>query len=100
MRMLYDYWFTQYDFPNENGLPYKTSGGKMLWNDTLKREIPLNWCVAPMTNIFTFESGYPFSSDLYHLNGKHKLLTIKNVQNNGINLNVSSFKYALHFLSL
>ena len=91
MRMLYDYWFTQYDFPNENGLPYKTSGGKMLWNDTLKREIPLNWCVAPMTNIFTFESGYPFSSDLYHLNGKYKLLTIKNVQNNGINLNVDSY---------
>jgi len=91
MRLLYDYWFTQYDFPNENGLPYKTSGGKLVWNDTLKREIPLNWCVTPMTNIFTFEPGYPFSSDLYNPNGKYKLLTIKNVQNNGINLNVDSF---------
>lgn len=90
-KLLYDYWFTQFDFPDENGLPYKASGGKMMWNDTLKRKIPLNWCVSSMTNIFTFESGYPFSSDLYHSNGKYKLLTIKNVQNNGINLNIDSY---------
>lgn len=91
MRLLYDYWFTQYDFPNEDGVPYKTSGGKMVWNDTLKRELPQNWCIAPMTHIFTFESGYSFSSDLYSSNGKYKLLTIKNVQNNGVNLNVDSY---------
>ena len=42
-KQLYDYWFVQFDFPNENGRPYKSSGGKMVWNDKLKREIPEGW---------------------------------------------------------
>jgi type I restriction enzyme S subunit len=42
-KQLYDYWFVQFDFPNEEGKPYKSSGGKMVWNDKLKREIPENW---------------------------------------------------------
>ena len=42
-RQLYDYWFVQFDFPDENGRPYKSSGGKMVWNDKLKREIPQGW---------------------------------------------------------
>ena len=42
-RQLYDYWFIQFDFPDENGRPYKSSGGKMDWNEKLKREIPANW---------------------------------------------------------
>lgn len=40
---LYDYWFVQFDFPDENGKPYKSSGGKMVWNKKLKREIPVGW---------------------------------------------------------
>lgn len=42
-KQLYDYWFVQFDFPNEEGKPYKSSGGKMIWNDKLKREIPEKW---------------------------------------------------------
>jgi len=42
-KQLYDYWFVQFDFPNEEGKPYKSSGGKMVWNETLKREIPEGW---------------------------------------------------------
>ena len=42
-RQLYDYWFVQFDFPDENGRPYKSSGGKMVWNERLKREIPEGW---------------------------------------------------------
>lgn len=42
-KQLYDYWFVQFDFPNKEGKPYKSSGGKMVWNDKLKREIPENW---------------------------------------------------------
>lgn len=42
-KMLYDYWFVQFDFPDVNGKPYKTSGGKMVWNEELKREIPEGW---------------------------------------------------------
>ena len=42
-KTLYDYWFVQFDFPDENGKPYKSSGGKMVWNEELKREIPEGW---------------------------------------------------------
>ena len=42
-KQLYDYWFVQFDFPNEEGKPYKSSGGKMVWNEKLKREIPKGW---------------------------------------------------------
>lgn len=42
-KTIYDYWFTQFDFPDENGKPYKSSGGKMVWNEELKREIPEGW---------------------------------------------------------
>lgn len=42
-RQLYDYWFVQFDFPNEEGKPYKSSGGAMVWNEKLKREIPQGW---------------------------------------------------------
>ena len=42
-KQLYDYWFVQFDFPDENGRPYKSSGGKMVWNEKLKREIPKGW---------------------------------------------------------
>lgn len=42
-KQLYDYWFVQFDFPDENGRPYKSSGGAMVWNEKLKREIPKDW---------------------------------------------------------
>ena len=42
-KQLYDYWFVQFDFPNEDGKPYKSSGGAMVWNEKLKREIPKSW---------------------------------------------------------
>ena len=42
-KQFYDYWFVQFDFPNEEGKPYKSSGGKMVWNEKLKRNIPVGW---------------------------------------------------------
>lgn len=50
-KMLYDYWFVQFDFPDANGKPYKTSGGKMVWNEELKREIPEGWEVGTLDSI-------------------------------------------------
>lgn len=47
-KLLYDYWFVQFDFPDENGKPYKSSGGKMVWNEQLKREIPEGWKVSKL----------------------------------------------------
>lgn len=50
-KQLYDYWFVQFDFPDENGNPYKTSGGKMVYNPILKREIPDGWDVRSIGSI-------------------------------------------------
>lgn len=50
-KTLYDYWFVQFDFPDENGKPYRTSGGEMVWNDQLKREIPKGWNVCPISKV-------------------------------------------------
>ena len=50
-KTLYDYWFVQFDFPNENGKPYKSSGGKMVYNKELKREIPEGWDVKDLEEI-------------------------------------------------
>lgn len=50
-KTLYDYWFVQFDFPDANGRPYKTSGGKMVYNPTLKREIPDGWITRPLSEI-------------------------------------------------
>ena len=48
-KQLYDYWFVQFDFPDENGRPYKSSGGNMVWNEMLKREIPEGWESVPLS---------------------------------------------------
>lgn len=48
LQTLYGYWFLQFDFPDENGRPYRSSGGRMIWNDQLKREIPEGWGVASL----------------------------------------------------
>ena len=50
-KTLYNYWFVQFDFPDTNGKPYKTSGGKMVWNEELKREIPERWEVKSLNNV-------------------------------------------------
>ena len=49
-KTLYDYWFTQFDFPNAEGKPYRSSGGEMVWNDQLKREIPKGWYSSVIAN--------------------------------------------------
>ena len=71
-KQLYDYWFVQFDFPDENGRPYKASGGKMVWNDKLKREIPEGWNTAFVKDIAaTYSGGTPKSTNAkYYDNGK------------------------------
>ena len=56
-RQLYDYWFVQFDFPDENGKPYKSSGGKMVWSDKLKKEIPEKWTVFPLSKLSEIING-------------------------------------------
>ena len=56
-KTLYDYWFVQFDFPDANGKPYKSSGGAMVWNEELKREIPEGWEVKKIGEVATIKAG-------------------------------------------
>ena len=56
-KQLYDYWFVQFDFPDKDGKPYKSSGGKMVWNEKLKREVPEGWFVSNICRIADILSG-------------------------------------------
>lgn len=62
-KTLYDYWFVQFDFPNSNGKPYKTSGGKMVYNATLKREIPTGWNDSILGEFIELERGVTYSKE-------------------------------------
>lgn len=62
-KQLYDYWFVQFDFPNEEGKPYKSSGGLMTWNDLLKREIPATWNVVNIFDAVNVRYGFPFATE-------------------------------------
>ena len=64
-KQLYDYWFVQFDFPDEEGKPYKSSGGSMVWNEKLKREIPEKWNVANIFDELSVQYGFPFSTELF-----------------------------------
>ena len=61
-RLIYDYWFTQFDFPDEGGKPYKSSGGKMIWSDELKRDIPESWHVEKVESLITVTKGVSYTS--------------------------------------
>ncbi len=62
-KQLYDYWFVQFDFPDENGKPYKSSGGLMVWNNVLKREIPATWKVVNIFDAVNVRYGFPFATE-------------------------------------
>lgn len=56
-KTIYDYWFLQFDFPDESGKPYKSSGGKMVWNEELKKELPEGWRVGNLSEIASITMG-------------------------------------------
>ena len=83
--LLYNYWFVQFDFPDENGKPYKSSGGKMVWNEELKREIPDGWEVVTFGDCISSINTGLNPRDHFKLNtgGKIRYLTVKNLTKEG-----------------
>ena len=80
-KTIYDFWFVQFDFPNAKGKPYKSSGGKMVWNETLKREIPLDWEVCNLEKVITSTGTGLNPRDNFALgDGNNYYVTIKNIQ--------------------
>ncbi len=84
-KILYDYWFVQFDFPDQNGKPYKSSGGKMVYNLELKREIPEGWGVENLFDIADVQYGYPFSTDYFNSTGEGvPVIRIRDILGNDI----------------
>ena len=81
MKQLYDYWFVQFDFPNEAGKPYKSSGGEMVRNEELKREIPQGWSSISIGDYSPCKSGYAFKSKDFGSKGL-PVIKIGNIQEN------------------
>ena len=77
-RQLYDYWFVQFDFPDEKGKPYKSSGGKMVWNEKLKTSIPYNWQVLPLDKIGKFKNGINYTKG-EEGNKLYKIVNVRNI---------------------
>ncbi|MCB9113060.1 MAG: restriction endonuclease subunit S [Anaerolineales bacterium] len=84
-KTLYDYWFVQFDFPNEKGKPYKSAGGKVVWNEELKREIPLGWkvesietCCEIIDCLHSKKPDYEFENERYYL------LQLENIRDDGL----------------
>lgn len=69
-KFLYDYWFVQFDFPDQNGEPYKSSGGKMVYNPELKREIPEGWGVEKLENVANITMGQSPKGSSYNEAGE------------------------------
>ena len=78
-KQLYDYWFVQFDFPNEEGKPYKSSGGMMVWNEKLKREIPEGWDCMCIGDYAKCKGGYAFKSKDFTSKGT-PVIKIGNIQ--------------------
>ena len=84
-KTLYDYWFVQFDFPNSEGKPYKSSGGKMVWNEELKREIPEGWkveniekCCSIVDCLHSKKSEFIFENESFYL------MQLENIKDDGL----------------
>ena len=83
-KQLYDYWFVQFDFPNEEGKPYKSSGRAMVWNEKLKREIPVGWSVKNLGQIATsYQQGLIRSNNQLSTDSKYGYLKMGDLDGKG-----------------
>ncbi|OGU55948.1 MAG: hypothetical protein A2X64_08960 [Ignavibacteria bacterium GWF2_33_9] len=86
-KTIYDYWFVQFDFPDKNGKPYKSSGGKMVWNKEIKREIPANWKVVKMSEWINNDNDKngDWGKETPEGNFTKKVICIRGTDINGLN---------------
>lgn len=84
-KTMYDYWFVQFDFPDENGNPYKTSGGKMVWNAELKREIPEGWEVKKLSEWINIDKSGDWGKEKPEGNFTLKVICFRGADINGLN---------------
>ena len=88
-KTLYDYWFVQFDFPDENGKPYKTSGGKMIFSSELGRDIPVGWKVGTLKTFGTLKNGINYDKNTI---GDYcvKIVNVKDISNSSFSIATES----------
>ena len=84
-KTLYDYWFVQFDFPNEEGKPYKSSGGKMVWNEVLKMEIPEGWEVDTLSSFVNNDKSGDWGKEQEEGNYNQRVYCVRGADINGLN---------------
>lgn len=87
-KTIYDYWFLQFEFPNKEGKPYKFSGGKMVWNEELKREVPEGWSIEGVEHFGTLQNGINYDKGVLG-NKEYKIVNIKNISATTLILNIN-----------
>lgn len=97
-QLTYDYWFFQYDFPDENGKPYKTSGGQMVWNEELKRKIPEGWEVLKINKVIEVKDGTHDSPK--PKDAGFKLITSKNLKVEGLDFEGANYISEEDYISI
>ena len=90
LKLMYDYWFTQFDFPDENGKPYRASGGAMVWCDALHQNIPVNWNISSLGEICSFKNGINYEKDEIG-NKQYKIVNVRNITASQMLLDPNSF---------
>ena len=90
MREIYDYWFVQFDFPDENGKPYQSNGGKMVFNPQLKRNIPQGWEVKKLGDLCSLMNGVNYNKEDIG-DKKYKIVNVRNITASSLLLDNSNF---------
>ena len=85
-KTIYDYWFLQFEFPNEDGKPYKSSGGKMVWNEELKREIPEGWEIHNISNLCTLGNGINYDKKVTG-DKTYKIVNVRDISASSLLIN-------------
>ena len=80
---IYSYWFTQFDFPDTTGQPYKAAGRAMLWNEKLKREIPSGWDVKSLGELCSFRNGINYDKSVAG-NKTYRIINVRNISSSSI----------------
>ncbi len=87
---IYKQWFLDFDFPNENGLPYKSNGGKLLVNENLNKEIPTEWICGSLGEYAQIKSGFAFKSECWQKKGS-PVIKIGSIKNKSIDFDALDF---------
>jgi len=78
LQTIYNYWFSQYDFPNNQGKPYKASNGTFVTNDVINSEVPVDWSVSKLNTLCSFKNGINYDKELSG-NKSYRIVNVRNI---------------------